>query len=227
MSDTTTPSLAEVIQQAIGFHFSGVFTGTIARVLSYDATKKRASLQPIIQERYRDERGEIQLRSLPVMEDVPVILPGSGGTRIKFPVSVGDTVLVVFLSQSSDQWRVKGGNTVDPGDDRRNTVSDAVCIPNLQSFKNAGDAATFIEFTNTEIKAGGAGPLVTKAEFDSFVTTKYNLHTHIAGGGTSTVPSLLGAAIAGTAQLRGSVAMVLMILLNVFLLGWMMGHYLG
>ena len=54
--------------------------------------------------------------------------PGAGGYRITFPVAEGDTGLLLFAESSLDKWLVSGG-TVDPEDDRRHDLTDAVFLP--------------------------------------------------------------------------------------------------
>jgi hypothetical protein len=125
-------------------------------VTSYDAGKRRASVQPLIRRGYLDEAGKRQTELLPIVNNVPVVFLGSGGARIKFPVRPGDTVLLLFAEASLDLWLAKGGE-VDPGDDRRFSLSDGIAIPGLMHA--AGDAPRLIEFTDTEIRLGGAAAL--------------------------------------------------------------------
>lgn len=189
---TTTPSLAEVIKKAIGAHTSGFFTATIARVLSYDATKHKADLQPIMTERVKTETGELVERELPVLVDVPMV----SGTNhfVKFPIAVDDTVLVVFLSQDADQWLIKGGKTMNPEDDRRNVLSSAAFIPGLQSFKNAHEQAIQLVFT-TSLLMLGAGAVDFALKGDTFLTHFNTLINAIA----TAVGGIPGGAAAGTA----------------------------
>lgn len=122
-------------------------TSLPGKVVKYDPSTQKADVQPLIKERYADENGAMQARELPVIPAVPVQFPGAGGYRITFPVNVGDTGLIVFSEASLDKWLVSGG-TVDPADDRRHDLTDAVFLPGLRDFGHAlasapTDRATF------------------------------------------------------------------------------------
>ena len=126
---------------------SDLHTSLPGKVVRYDAATQKADVQPLIKERYTDESGAMQARELPVIPAVPVQFPGAGGYRITFPVNVGDTGLIVFSEASLDKWLVSGG-TVDPADDRRHDLTDAVFLPGLRDFGHAlasapTDRATF------------------------------------------------------------------------------------
>jgi hypothetical protein len=122
-------------------------TSLPGKIVRYDATTQKADVQPLIKERYTDEAGAMQSRELPVIPAVPVQFPGAGGYRITFPVAADDVGLVVFSEASLDKWLVSGG-TVDPADDRRHDLTDAVFLPGLRDFGHAlasapTDRATF------------------------------------------------------------------------------------
>jgi len=144
-------------------------TSLPGKVVKYDPSTQKADVQPLIKERYADENGAMQARELPVIPAVPVQFPGAGGYRITFPVNVGDTGLIVFSEASLDKWLVSGG-TVDPADDRRHDLTDAVFLPGLRDFGHAlasapTDRATFgkddglqIHITPSLVNVGSNSP---------------------------------------------------------------------
>jgi hypothetical protein len=148
------PSLEQAIVEAIRAQLVQLHVAMPARVESYDAATRKCSATPLIRRGVVTEAGVRTTELMPVIPDIPVVMPGSGGARVKFPVSRGDTVLLVFADGSLDRWLVRGGE-VDPGDDRSHTLTDAVAIPGLADFASAGDAATHIEVTDLKIDLGG------------------------------------------------------------------------
>ena len=144
-------------------------TSLPGKIVRYDASTQKADVQPLIKERYTDEAGAMQSRELPVIPAVPVQFPGAGGYRITFPVAADDVGLVVFSEASLDKWLVSGG-TVDPADDRRHDLTDAVFLPGLRDFGHAlasapTDRATFgkddglqIHITPSLVNVGSNSP---------------------------------------------------------------------
>ena len=203
-----TPSgLGAVIRRAIERKLAGVHVSIPGKIVKYSDSDFRSDVQPLIKVgRTSDITGEREVESMPVVTEVPVLFPGSGGRRIKFPVTKGDTGLLIFSEASLDLWLAKGGE-IDPGDDRRFSLSDAVFIPGLQAFPDTSDNTPIIEFTaGGEIHAGGSNSLATKADIDALITT-FNSHTHTGvttGGGTSGVVSASASAASGTSVLKGS-----------------------
>jgi hypothetical protein len=135
-------------------------------VESYDSATQKISAQPLIKRGYTDETGERIAERLPIITGVPVVFPGGGGYRVTFPIAKGDTVLLIFSEASLDKWLAHGGD-VDPNDDRRHTLSDAIAIPGLRDFAHALDSAptdcatigsdsgAVIEMRTADIRIGG------------------------------------------------------------------------
>ena len=214
MSDTT-PSLAAVARAALDNRLGGFYVALPGRVESFDPATYRVYVQPLVRESYLDEAGEQQTEHLPVIPEVPVGLPGSGGVRVKFPISAGDEGLLVFASCSLDRWLSVGGE-VDPEDDRRGSLSDAVFIPGFTGGPlGPGNASPQIEFTaGGQIHAGGSESLATKADLQA-VVDQLNNHIHsgvTTGTGNSGLPLALSPAApvslfpspGGTTILKGS-----------------------
>jgi hypothetical protein len=156
-----SPSLAQVIKQGIAARLQSLHTAIPAKVETYDATTQKADVKPLLQTHYYDEEGKLQSEALPVITSVPVVFPAGGGFRMLFPVSPGDTVLLVFSERSLDKWLQQGGGPLDPGFTHTHALSDAIAIPGLHPFStpHAGANASGV----TMGKDGGPQVLVTAA----------------------------------------------------------------
>lgn len=158
MSDMSqTPTLEEVILRAMDVRLERVDVMIPARIESYDPVTKKAEVQPLIMTPYFDEDEERQHERKAMCVEVPVILPGSGGTRIKYPVKVGDTVMLVVCSEELDNWLISGKEVI-PRSAHRHNMRDVIAVTGLQAFPDACDAETLIEFTeDNKVLIGSKG----------------------------------------------------------------------
>lgn len=179
-----SPTLTHILQTMLDARLASVFTWLPGRIVSLTGNPNSVNVKPIIDQPIIDEKGERQIESLPIIEDVALIFPGSGGVRIRFPIGVGDYVVLLFSSSSIDRW-ITTAQEGDPQDDRHHALSDAIAIPGLLPLiQNPGNADIQLEFTSSEIQAGGTQGLVTINEF--------NAHVHsgvTTGPGTSGPPA--------------------------------------
>ena len=127
-------SLSEPLRRALRQASSEMHVALPAQIERYDHTEQRADVLPLLRRVYVD--GEVQ--GMPVVPDVPVVWPRSGGAQMTMPVRRGDTVLLVFTDRSIDRWLAQGGD-VTPDDRRQHDLSDAVAVPGLVPFADFGD----------------------------------------------------------------------------------------
>jgi hypothetical protein len=132
-----SPSLADVLLAAVEAKLALVFTAAPGRVLVYNKDEQSVDVQPIVQSAYLTEEGARVAETQPVLTRVPAIVLGGGGFRTTYPIEKGDTCLIIHLHCSGDRWFARGGDVVDPGDDRRHHISDAVALVGLRDFKHA------------------------------------------------------------------------------------------
>jgi hypothetical protein len=85
-------SIATAVKEFVQGMLAGVHTCMPGEIVSYDYTKQKASVKPLLKRAYVDGT----YMPYPVINDVPVIFPRSGGASLTFPVTVGDTVMLVF-----------------------------------------------------------------------------------------------------------------------------------
>jgi hypothetical protein len=133
-----------------------------AKVTSYDFKAQKATVKPLINRKYADGR----IEEYPVINNVPMIFPRSGGASLTFPVKIGDTVLLVFSDRSIESWAENGGN-VNPDDNRMHNINDAIAIPGLIPFV-AGSAAknnddVLLTYAGAEISIQSDGKINMKS----------------------------------------------------------------
>lgn len=162
-------TFTEVLKIALNRWAQAHWLGAMpARVERFDPATNEIDAKPIIRDPHVDIEGTATLENLGVIPGVPLVQFGAGGMRITLPVTVGDTVLLVFCRRSLDKWKARGGDDVDPGDTRIHHYSDAVAIPGILPFSAPWtgvetDAMTLgkdggiqIHITEDDILLGGA-----------------------------------------------------------------------
>jgi hypothetical protein len=160
-------------------------------IQSFDSTTQTVSVQPAIREAIRDVNNTQQWVNLPLLVDVPIVLPRAGGFVATFPIQAGDECLVIFADMCIDAWFSNGGiqNQIEK---RRHDLSDCFAIlgcwsqPNVisnystDSIQLRNDSGTsYIEIKDTEININSA---TVKINNKNFAT---HTHTVPSGGGTT------------------------------------------
>jgi hypothetical protein len=121
--------LPEVLSKAIRNRLAEVHTSMPGRIESYDHRTKKATVKPLINRVYPDGRVD----EFPVLNAVPVLLPGTSTGALQFRIRRGTPVALYFSERSMDLWKSQGG-LVAPDDRRRFSLSDAFCVPGLDAF---------------------------------------------------------------------------------------------
>lgn len=214
------PTLADVLRGALDSRLGDLHVAIPARVESYNADRQSCSAQPLVRVAVPEAQVEDDSRAverLPVINGVPVVFPGAGDYSITWPLAKGDIVLLVFSEAALDKWKTRGDD-VDPGDDRRHALSDAIAIPGLRAFGGKGSAAPVsgaggsgsapdaLVIQAPEIRAGGTDALALASELNA-LRTAFNAHVHTGvttgGGSSGTTPSAVATPYDGTAVLKG------------------------
>lgn len=205
MSDRS-PTLAGLLNRVMNRTMEELRVALPAKIVSYDAAKQTADVQPLIKETYENEEGETVSESIPVITSVPIIFPSGGGMRMTFPMSVGDTVMLVFSDRSLDVWQAQG-NESDPVDQRRHHITDAVAFPGLHANNapwSGAEAGVITIGSNSGTAQFAARADRTDAELAALkntlaaLVTAHNTHIHVltltAGTGTAAPPVITGTA---------------------------------
>lgn len=149
-------TLNDAAKAVVDYRLNNLHTAMPAAIIDYDYQKQKASVQPLLNKAWTDGTNT----PYPVLENVPVIFPRSGGAGLTFPVNAGDTCLLLFIERSTDLWLTVGGQ-VTPDDARKFDLSDAVALLGLFPFtqnstaENNEDLLLTFEGSYLKIKANG------------------------------------------------------------------------
>lgn len=151
-----TPTMAQVLQDAFEGRLCNLHTAMPGRILSYDASKQTAKIQPELKRKFRDG----SVLDIPVISDVPVVMPRAGKAFISLPLKPGDQVLLIFAERSLDTWKVSGGSVDPTTESRKHDFSDAFAIPGGYPESNpaemsADDVLIVNDKSRAVLKPGG------------------------------------------------------------------------
>ncbi len=134
--EQTTPTLGDVIKEAMRTVGDEMRVCLPAKVLSYDHKTQKAKVQPQMRRQYRDGATD----EMPPVYEVPVAHPRAGSAIVHMPIKVGDNVMLVFADRSMDKWLVNG-ETLTPDDERQHHLTDAIAYPGLYPFSDSENVA--------------------------------------------------------------------------------------
>lgn len=152
--------LVAALRKMARAELDNIHTAVSATITSYDPVTGTASVQPI---------GNITIgktkQAYPILHDLPVVFPQGAGqsASIVYPVSVGDTCLVIFSEKSIAKLMLGQ----DTGADLRFDLSSGICIPGLFATAPAAaeeanrDHAVIISAGETRLKVGPSGVRIT------------------------------------------------------------------
>lgn len=150
-----------------------------AIVQKYNSSNNTVECQPAIREKITQVDGTESYVLIPILINVPVAFPESSLGGIKFPLSKGDEVLVVFSDLSIDNFW-KNGGVQNPIESRRHDLSDGIAIPCRLSIpkKSAGVSELVLRSGNQSLT------------FSQLYYAVYS-HSHTApqGGGQTSGPT--------------------------------------
>ena len=147
-----SPDLSEVLERVRETAGADVRVSCVARVVRWDKNKPReVDVQPVHKRSYLDEEGTRTPEKQPVIPSVPLVYPGGNGLVITWPMTVGDEVLLVFSDESLDKYLAGAGGDIDPGDDRKHAMTDAVAFAGIRSLS----AATSVDASAVQIGTNG------------------------------------------------------------------------
>lgn len=100
-------------------------------IQSFDAAKQTVTVQLALREKINID-GVLSWEQVPLLVDVPIVIPRAGNFVLTMPVQAGDECLVVFGDCCMDAWYQSGGvqNQIDK---RRHDLSDGFAVLGIWS----------------------------------------------------------------------------------------------
>ena len=105
-------------------------------VQSFDPSEMTVTVQPSVLERRLNPDYSRTWVSIPLLVDVPVVLPRAGGFLLTLPIQPGDECLVVFADMSIDMAWQNGGTANAQAIKRRHNLSDGFALMGWWSQPN-------------------------------------------------------------------------------------------
>ena len=119
-------ALAEKISGTIRVAVPGI-------IQSFDPATQTCTVQPAIREKVRNDDGTTTDTDLPLLLDLPVVLPRTTKFALTFPVEAGDECLVIFADSCINAWFSSGG-IQNQEERRRHDLSDGFAIVGVGSL---------------------------------------------------------------------------------------------
>lgn len=199
------PDDAELLEQAITSRLLDLHTCMPAEVVSYDAAKQVADVQPVIQNAAPNLDGSVTLETRPIIPNVPVRWERAGGYYVHFPLAKGDRGWLIFNEDAIAAWR-STGQLSQPGDRTRHSIAYPFFLPgawpNAEPLPDApmsGEAVIIVPSGGSlrVSEAGHAAQLVAlanlvKARLDA-IQSAFDAHTHVVAGVTAGGASVISA----------------------------------
>lgn len=133
----TTARMAAGLRMMIESVLSGMYFALPGRIEAYDSKTRLATVQPLVQRRYK---GRDAPDDLSAVQRVPVVQPRTATAQIRLPVAVGDLCLLVFADRAIDNWLAGDGAARAANDTRMHAHDDAFAI--LGAWPPDGKGAT-------------------------------------------------------------------------------------
>jgi hypothetical protein len=124
-----TPPWEDIIQTAIDASLMNLHTW-LPCVVVLVRSSNVVDVQPLLLRTFEQSPVPVPL---PIIQNVPVVMPRGNTYGIALPVKPLDTGIALFCERSIDVWSLTGG-LVDPLDNRTHDLSDAVFVPGLYPF---------------------------------------------------------------------------------------------
>lgn len=130
LTQATAPTLASILELHKDDVMYSLNCHQVGEIVSFDPSTQTAEVQIKMQ---RTVKGEI--KDYPVLIDCPCVVLGGGDGRVTFPISAGDSCLVIFNDKDIDNWYA-GGQKMPPRSQRLHSFSDAFALVGIRNKQN-------------------------------------------------------------------------------------------
>lgn len=168
-------------------------------IQSFDSITQTCTIQLTLREEVTKEDYTKEWINLPLLLDVPIVIPQCKGMALTFPIEKGDECLVIFLDSCMDSWFSSGGiqNQIEK---RRHDLSDAVAIIGIKSQPNVipnyskdscqlrnNEGTAYVELKGNNINLVGSTVNISAGKIVLDGIT-WDSHTHTCPDGETTGP---------------------------------------
>lgn len=157
ISSYVKPDLAEFISRRMRDISARINAHTIGEIVSFNPVNQTAVINVSFMRVLRgvnpigdSGNSSDEVISYPQLVDVPVIVLQGGGGRLTFPITAGESCLLLFCDRDMDSW-FTAGLTAVPNSNRVHDINDAVCLVGLNNLQNV---ISDYDGTNVQLKFG-------------------------------------------------------------------------
>ena len=162
----TPPDLLTLLDMKVRDALSSTRCHMVGTILSFNAVRQTATVSMALKSLVAGE-----IKTYPLLVDVPVFVLGGGDRCFTFPVRSGDTCLVCFNDRDFDSWFATGGVTV-PNSPRLHDLSDGLALVGFRSLANpvVDYSSTDVEIRNNLSKIAVGEQLLLKNSITDLLT---------------------------------------------------------
>lgn len=199
----TEPTLRDLMQNVKDDVSSSINCINIGKIISFNSAIQTAVVQ--IQIKRIDSiktDGTVLYKQVPLLFDCPVVVMFGGGASLTFPISAGDSCLVLFNDREIDNWFATGQQSV-VNTQRTHSISDGIALVGInslqsaiQNYLTAGIRLAFNPNTKIELTSGQIASLATLWAHTGNMKITGNLEldgTMSSAGGTTTATNPISA----------------------------------
>lgn len=161
-------------------------------IQSFDKEEQTVKVQLALRELINKEDLSQQWLDIPILLDVPIVIPRAGNYAITFPIKKDDECLVIFSDMCIDAWFSNGGiqNQIEL---RRHDLSDAFAIlgPWSQPNKIENYSDEFLQIRNEKGNAlieMKENEINLVADLININGVNFNKHIHNMGSSQTSMP---------------------------------------